>query len=195
MAEKLYEIAFRGQVADGADLDSVKAKIAAMFKADENRLQQLFSGRRVVIKRQADEVTVAKYRGAFHKAGASCEVVELGGDDPAPTNDASANQPSTSTATPNPSESGDYVSRYPESDEVPQALLTDPLGISGDSISDLGADLAPVGSSMLQDYSDIPEPDIDLAGLDIAPVGSDLSSGKKEAVPPPPDTSGIELAD
>lgn len=195
MTEKLYEIAFQGRVVDGADLDAVKQKIGAMFKADENRLAQLFSGRRVVIKRQADETTVAKYRGAFQKAGAVCEVVELGGSNPSEESEASSEAPRAADAPSSQAGHDDYVSRYPESNEIPQALLTDPLGISGDNISDLGADLAPVGSSMLEDYSDVPEPNIDLGGLDIAPVGSDLTSGKQEATPPPPDTSGIELAD
>lgn len=195
MAEKFYEIAFRGRVVDGTDLDSVKAKIAAMFKADENRLEQLFSGRRVVIKRQADEATAARYRGAFQKAGAVCEVVDLSETESSSENIAPTRVPEAASASPSQAETDEYVSRYPESDQVPQALLTDPLGITGDGISELGADLAPVGSSMLQDYSDVPEPQIDLGGLDVAPVGSDLSSGKQDAAPPPPDTTGIELAD
>ncbi len=79
MSEKLFEIAFSGQIADGADLQSVKLKIAKIFKADEDRLAQMFSGRRVLIKRQADEITMVKYRGAFQKAGAICEIVNLSG--------------------------------------------------------------------------------------------------------------------
>lgn len=191
MSDELFEIAFSGQIADGADFESVKQKIGQIFKADENRLAQMFSGKRVIIKREADAATVAKYRGAFGKAGAICEIKSV----------ASAEQTSSAPSAPAPqaaagvNDGETYASRYPESDEVPQALLSDPLGIKGESIEDLGVDIAPVGSPMLQEIQEVPEPQIDTSGMDVAPVGSTLSDSKDEAPPPPPDTSGITMAD
>lgn len=194
MSDELYEIAFSGQIEQGADLETVKMHIGRMFKADEQRLAQMFSGRRVLIKRQTDAATMAKYRGAFEKAGAICEVRALSGD----TAPAVAATPSANNqAGTNPAEaSGEpYQSRYPESDLVPQALLSDPLGIQGAKIEDLQADIAPVGSQMQHQINEAPEAEFDLNGLDVAPVGSTLASGAEETPPAPPDTSGLSLAD
>ncbi len=194
MSDKLFEIAFSGQIVKGAEAESVKQKIGQIFKADEKRLAQLFSGRRIIIKREVDEATAAKYRGAFEKAGAVCEVTALS------ATDAPAHPEATTTATPSSAQAASdsdeaYVSRYPESEQVPQALLSDPLGIRGESIQDLQADMAPVGSQMQHQIKEIPDAVIDTSGMDVAPVGSILTDKKEDAPPPPPDTSGITMAD
>ncbi|MBC8210760.1 MAG: hypothetical protein H8E21_06800 [Gammaproteobacteria bacterium] len=192
MSEKLFEIAFSGEIVPGADLETVKQKIATIFKADEARLTQLFSGRRMLIKRQADEITTIKYRGAFQKAGAICEVVELSEQAAAPE---TASAPPPQKPAPVQSAGSDYVSKYPESDLVPQALLTEPLGIRGENIEELAADVAPVGSPMQPHIKDVKAPVIDTSGFDVAPVGSVLTTRKGEPPPPPPDTSGLSMAD
>ena len=194
MSEKLFEIAFSGQIADGADLQSVKLKIAKIFKADEDRLAQMFSGRRVLIKRQADEITMVKYRGAFQKAGAICEIVDLSIAEAG--SHKKADQPlANKTSSVVQNDGSEYVSKYPESDEVTQALLSTPLTISGDEIEDLVTDVAPVGSPMQHQILEAEEPVIDISGIDVAPVGSDLSPIKADEPPPPPDTTGLTMAD
>ena len=50
MSDQLFEVAFSGQVSEGASLDDVKARVAKMFNADDAKLAQLFSGKRIVIK-------------------------------------------------------------------------------------------------------------------------------------------------
>jgi hypothetical protein len=203
MSDQLFEIAFSGQIADGADLATVKKYIAAMFKADEGRLAQLFSGKRMIIKRSVDAATAAKYRGAFEKAGAVCEVSEIGRAEvqavtqpqPSVQQSAVAAPPAESSPAPKIETAEDYVSRYPESEQIPQALLTEPLEVRGEDIPDLAADIAPVGSMMQHQIKEDPEPHIDTSGFDVAPVGSVLTTGDKSEPPPPPDTTGITLAD
>lgn len=69
----LYEIAFAGQVVPGAPLEQVKANLARLFQADEQRIALLFSGRRVVIKSGLDAAGAEKYRTTMERAGAcSC---------------------------------------------------------------------------------------------------------------------------
>lgn len=196
MSEKQFEIAFSGEIVEGADLQSVKQKIGKIFNADEARLAKMFSGQRVLIKRQADEVTMIKYRGAFQKSGAVCEVVELSStaESPATPQPDSVPPSSGETVVPQSGNSG-YVSKYPESDDIPQALLTEPLGVNGDSIQQLDADLAPVGSPVQHQINEVEEPVIDISGMDVAPVGSDLSPKETEATPPPPDTTGLSMLD
>lgn len=71
---ELYEVSFSGQIQADANLDEVKANIARMFKADEATLARLFSGKRVVIKKNLSAEAADKYSIAFAKAGAICDL-------------------------------------------------------------------------------------------------------------------------
>ena len=84
MADQLFEVAFSGKITDDANLDEVKEKVGKMFKADDAKIAQLFSGKRVVIKKNVDQATAAKYKTALNRAGAECEVKPMGGGDAAP---------------------------------------------------------------------------------------------------------------
>jgi len=195
MSDQLFEVAFSGQISDGANLEEVKARVGKMFNADDAKLAQLFSGKRIVIKKNIDQATAAKYKAALNRAGAECEITSSAGG-------AAAQKPATAAPTTPAAEptaaaaappSVEYESSY-DGDVAPPPQ-TDPLGITGDQIEDLAATIAPIGSELQDDYGEPEEPDIDITGFEIAPVGSDLSDGKKEPEPPPPDTSGITLAD
>ena len=80
MSDQLFEVAFFGKDSEDASLDEVKAKDARMFNADDAKQAQLFSGKRVVIKKNIDRATAAKYETALNRAGAQCEVAPMGGD-------------------------------------------------------------------------------------------------------------------
>jgi len=194
MSDQLFEVAFSGQISEGANLDEVKARVGKIFNADDAKLAQLFSGKRIVIKKNIDQATAAKYQTALNRAGAECEVSSLSGAAPAA-------QAETTAATVAPAQSAvastasaaEYEASYDgEAESPPQ---TDPLGITGDQIEDLAVSIAPVGSELQDSYTEPEAPQIDITGLDIAPVGSDLGSTRKDPEPPPPDTSGITLAD
>ncbi len=196
MSDQLFEVAFSGQISEGANADEVRAKLGKMFNADDAKLDQLFSGKRIVIKKNIDQATAAKYRTALNRAGAECEVKPLGGAaaaTPTPAAEKPAAEPGSAGSAPAAAPAQTFESQY--DGEVAPPPQTDPLGITGDQIEDLEASIAPVGSELKNDYSEPDEPDIDITGLDVAPVGSDLGSTKKEPDPPPPDTSGISLAD
>ena len=198
MSDQLFEVAFSGQISDDAEPGEVKAKVGKMFNADDAKLAQLFSGRRVVIKKNIDRATAARYQTALNRAGAECEICSMGGAPAAQSAPAAAKVPAApaapaaakpaSAASAVEIETGDYG-------EVAPPPATDPLGITGDQIEDLAVSIAPVGSELQSDYEEIAEPEFDLNGLEVAPVGSDLDSAPKKPAPPPPDTSGITLAD
>lgn len=187
MSNDLYEVAFSGGIADGADPVQVRANIGKMFKADDAKLNQLFSGSRVVIKKNIDQQTAMKYQAAMNKAGAICEVKQLSGTPPAAT-------ASVAVKTPAPVAPKSRPKAVASGDILP-APDTDPLHITGDQISDLAASLAPVGSDVQDAKPDIPEPALDIAGLSMAPPGADLEQVKNKVEPPPPDTSGLSLVD
>ncbi len=193
MSDQLFEVALSGQISEGASADDVKVKLGKMFNADEAKLAQLFSGRRVVIKKNIDQATAGKYKTALNHAGAECEVSVMGGG-AVPAQPAAAPAEKAAAAAPAvAATASQYETKYDGEVEPPPQV--DPLGITGDDIEDLAATIAPVGSELQDDYQDTEEPDIDVTGLEVAPVGSDLDTAEKKPDPPPPDTTGITMAD
>jgi hypothetical protein len=196
MSDELFEVAFSGQISEGADLQEVKARVGKMFNADSAKTEQLFSGQRIVIKKNIDQQTALKYKKALHSAGAECDIKAMPAPaaagaaavvaPPPPSPDSPAPAASATSAAPAANESTTEVAAPPR---------TDPLGISGDQINALEATIAPVGSELQSEIKQVPEPQYDLSAFDMAPVGSTLADEKKDPPPPPPDTSGLSMAD
>lgn len=191
MSEELYEVAFYGEIVEGADLDQVKAKVAAMFKADAAKLAQLFSGKRVVIKKNIDQATANKYQSALQNAGAQCEVKSLA--EAASTQ--SADDGATSAAAAATPASAPVSSSVRADSNAPAAPKTAPLGITANEISDLGASILPPGSNMQDGENTVVAPELDLSGLDLAPPGSDLGELKKHETVEIPDISNLSIVD
>lgn len=177
MSDERFDVTFSGQISDGAEPQQVKARIGALFKTDGAQLEQLFSGRRVVVKRNVDAPTAAKFVAAFRSAGAEAHSEPVSSS--APAADAAPGAPARS-ATP------------PAAGAPPS---TAPLGVTADQIGELDATLAPPGEDLRDASQPVPEPQYDLSDLELAPVGSDLGEHDKEPPPPPPDTSKLSLAD
>ena len=182
MSDQLYEVAFSGQISEGADLEDVKAKVAKMFNADDTKLALLFSGKRMVIKKNIDQATAAKYQSALSRAGAQSEI------SPPFATAVTAPAAAASAGSVVQIETGDHG-------EVAPPPATDPLGITASDIEDLAASIAPVGSEMQEEYVEVETPEFDLSQFDLAPVGSELNTRPKNSDPAPPDTSGISMAD
>jgi len=75
MSDKQFDIIFRGDIVFGHQLSDVKAKLQNLFKADAAKIDALFSGRPVPLKRGLDEVSAQKYKEALIKAGAQVDIV------------------------------------------------------------------------------------------------------------------------
>ena len=180
----LYEIAFAGQVVPGAPLEQVKANLARLFQADEQRIALLFSGRRVVIKSGLDAAGAEKYRATMERAGALAIVQALQVEEvemappPAP---APAPAPAAQAAA--PARSGGSTRVIPR-DEYMAAF--------GDvEAPDFG--IAPVGADLQDAKAEAPAPAVDLSQFSLAPVGSDMGQAKAAPSAPPPDTSHLKL--
>ncbi|MDH5484365.1 MAG: hypothetical protein OEY43_03935 [Gammaproteobacteria bacterium] len=182
MGEDTFEVAFSGEMLDGTDPEQVKANVARIFKADAAKLEHLFSGKRVVIKKNISEEMATKYQLALKNAGAICEVKDLAVDVAV---ESQVTEPLVARPVPAVVHEGD----------IPPAPNTVPLHITADEIAELATSLAPVGSAMQENIHEAPPAQIDTNGMDMAPVGSDLGVHKEEKLPPPPDTSGITLVD
>ncbi|MBD9396015.1 hypothetical protein [Pseudomonas sp. PDM11] len=176
-----YEIAFSGELVPGAQLEAVQANLAKLFQADAQRIAQLFSGRRVVIKNNLDEAAAEKYRSTLERAGARVEVVdtdaqvieeiELAPPPPA----APASQPAAQAT-------GRLV--VAPRDEYMAAFVD--VDAPDFGVAALGADL--------QDgWAEVAAPDLDLSAFSLAPVGSDMGQAKAAPAAPAPDTSHLKL--
>lgn len=75
MAEEKFDLVFRGELVPGAELGQVKQNLARLFKMDSARIEKLFSGRAIVLKRGMSMDAAAQYRIAIKKAGARLDTV------------------------------------------------------------------------------------------------------------------------
>ncbi|MBA1278761.1 MULTISPECIES: hypothetical protein [Pseudomonadaceae] len=179
----LYEIAFSGQLLPGARLEQVEANLSKLFQADAQRIAQLFSGRRMVIKQNLDFAAVEKYRQALERAGAQVEVrpmpvaveeIELA---PPPAEEPPA--PQASTTAPKPlkvAPRDEYMAAFVDV-EAP----------------DFG--IAPVGVDLQDARPTTPPPTLNLSQFSLAPVGSDMSERRRASDAPVPDTSHLKLVE
>lgn len=201
MGNPEYDIIFRGDIVFGHQLAEVKLKLQQLFKADAAKIDALFTGRPVPLKRNLDEVTANKYRDVLLKAGA---MVEVCSSDKSP-----ANSPPKPAAQPRPQSAASVAPAYaawtlapvgadllPASERPakPAAVAVDTSGLSlrpaeGNLVDssevvheldavviapDLG--LAAVGENLIDadEKLELPLVEVELDDWEIAAPGSDL---------------------
>jgi hypothetical protein len=200
-----FDIIFRGDIVFGHQLAEVKLKLQQLFKADAAKIDMLFTGRPVPLKRNLDEMTANKYRDALLMAGAMVEVC--------PSDKSPANTPvkSPAPARPVPVEpgSGSWTLAPVGSDLLPanyrssspsvqidssslslrpaEGNLVDAAEVSNEiqtvvSAPDLG--LAAVGENLVNDDEKLQLPlvEIELEDWEIAAPGSDLLAAEERPV-------------
>ena len=74
MSFETYDVYFSGQIMKDRDPAEVKSRIGALFKLQGAKLDALFSGSPVAIKKGIDMDQAVKYRVAFRDAGALVEI-------------------------------------------------------------------------------------------------------------------------
>ncbi|HCJ7668659.1 TPA: hypothetical protein NV415_000928 [Pseudomonas aeruginosa] len=183
-----FEIAFSGQLVAGARPEVVKANLAKLFQADAQRIELLFSGRRVVIKNNLDAASAEKYRSVLERAGAIAVVAEIEIEEvvmaPPPAQTTPVEAPQTRAATGTSAPAGrlqvaprdGYMAAFAEVDAP-----------------DFG--LAPVGADLQDAKAEAEAPKLDLSRFSVAPVGSDMGQARSEPAAPAPDTSHLRLQD
>ncbi len=84
MSDVLYRLTFSGEMLEGQHPAVVRKKLAALLKLEPERVEKLFSGDTVVIKKSVDEATAARFQAAFKLAGGRLRVTRIGGSAEAP---------------------------------------------------------------------------------------------------------------
>ena len=79
MQPETFDVIFRGDIVLGHALDDVKVRLQKLFKVDASKIDALFTGRPVILKRNLDSATAEKYRKVLHQAGAQIRLAPSGG--------------------------------------------------------------------------------------------------------------------
>jgi len=76
MSER-YRLVFRGELLEGQHKAVVKQRLGAALKVEGERLDAMFTGRAVTIRKDADTDTAARFQVAFKRAGARLRVLPV----------------------------------------------------------------------------------------------------------------------
>ena len=194
-----YDIYFAGEVLDGHDPASVRAALGKLFKADEDTLDRLFSGKVLAIKRGCDKATALKYKESMERVGAN-PVIRAAKNTAEPT-PAQAPPPAPETPPPAEEKPMSAAERIAALAAAPDELAyrseataapTESSEISGDD----GMEVAPAGADVLrpEERPVTATVEVDTSGLDVDEAAQRLS---EEPPPPPPapDTSHMAMGE
>lgn len=70
MADPMFKVVFSGELMPGFAPDTVRSNLATLFKSDLSKIDSLFTGRPVALKRELKEIDADKYVAALRNAGA-----------------------------------------------------------------------------------------------------------------------------
>jgi len=79
MSESFYRLTFSGELLEGQHSAVVKKKLGVLLKVAPERVEKLFSGETVVIKKSVDKATAARFQAAFKQAGGKLRVAQIAG--------------------------------------------------------------------------------------------------------------------
>lgn len=164
MAEPLFDIVFRGDIVLGHSIADVKARLGQLFKIDAAKVETLFSGGAMPLKRNLDQATAEKYRTVLTKAGAQVQLRPAGKEKAKPQTQTQIQTKAKSTVGSGPanrSESAGAVQENrPASPRAANPTFT----------------LAPAGSLLLSSSESrrLPTLDLDLSAISLKPMEGDL---------------------
>jgi len=72
-----YNLVFQGKIVEGASLNKVKLNIARLFKITATKVESLFSGKPIVIKKNLDTESAKKYLLILKKSGAIVRAIKI----------------------------------------------------------------------------------------------------------------------
>lgn len=182
MAKGSYQVIFSGKILEHADIDMVKNNVARVFSLPEDRVEKLFSGRRLVLKKDVDQATAERYKTTLHRAGALCEIEDLSATEP-------VTQTPTQETKPQAPQSVDNTSSMTVAEAGSQ--IGEPVNVDNADIDTSGLDMAEVGITLTESQQ-VPDADIDTGSIDLAEAGVTLAETEMVA-DANIDTSGLDM--
>jgi hypothetical protein len=170
-----YRLVYSGEVADGQHAAVVKKRLSTVLKLDDKRMEVLFSGKAVVVKKATDEKTAARYQQVFEKAGAKLRVLPLA-DSQEERQDEPVDEPKDGSIAGSPSAAPEQLA--PQTSAPATAM-----------------DVLPHGSDLLRDdeRKQVDTPEIATDHLSVQ--GSVLITDEPEDIIDVPDVDHISLAE
>ncbi len=78
MSEPTHQIVFRGKILSGYTREEVRARLAALFRTDERRIDALLDAPKTVLKTGLSKDAAARYQEALRQAGIMVAVIAEG---------------------------------------------------------------------------------------------------------------------
>ena len=209
MADPQFAVVFKGELINGADPAQVRANLAKLFKADAERIEAMFTGKPVVIKKGVDEDTANNYVAVLAKAGASAKVVEMRAktenappqaavEKPAVPPESTTAKPAATAdqaapSAPSPDEQSTQAPPQPLDTSMaePGVILVEPEHVEAPNIDTAHLDMAEVGVTLVE-YQHVDEPEFDLSAFTLDAPGTTLVEPEK-ITPPDYDLSELSL--
>lgn len=201
MSDELYNIVFKGELVRSFDLPAVKKNIGQLFKMEGPKLESLFSGKTIILKRNLNFETATKYRVAIKKAGARVDLVVVESEPRASSNDSESRAPAGTAKPLSQLQSGSKLESKPQpkGNVGLQAQSKTSLGkaVFGERTAAVSPDAALSGLAAgdSQKYVVKGQAQADTAGFSLAPAGSDVlsKSERKEHTDVEIDTSALSV--
>jgi len=189
MAKGSYQVIFSGKIIEHADIDMVKANVARVFSMPDDRIEKLFSGRRLVLKKNIDQATAERYKTTLQRAGALCEIEDLATVQQTPVAEKTESKPEPESERNIQSTAADVSMTV----AAPGSQIGEHIEVAAANIDTSGMDMAEVGITLVESEA-IPDANIDTGDIDMAEVGITLAE-PKEVADANIDTTGIDMAE
>jgi hypothetical protein len=187
MSDQQFDIIFRGDIVFGHQLADVKTRLQQLFKADAAKVDALFSGRPVPLKRGLDQASAQKYKEALMKAGAQVDIVPTGEAKPATVAaPAPAVAPASLTLAQRLEQQEVAAKLEAEAAAAREVLKREQDALNPVSATQSNWSLAPVGSYLLQSTEKVEQEsvEIDTSAMSLRPEGGNILDAT-EQVPAP----------
>lgn len=183
MSNTVYDIYFKGQIADRANLDAVKRNFAKLFKRSPEAVEPMFSGKPCALKKNLSREDAVKYQNLFKKAGAVIHIK---------AHEGTAEADSTGAEAPAAEPAAAPAAR-PSAVQSTAPAAARPAAPAANSDS---FDLCPTGADILteDERSHVEAPDIDISALQMESIFAPVENIPREQGVAP-DTSHISIAD
>lgn len=168
MTHERYDLIFSGELVPGFELAQVKKNLQQLFRLDEPKVNALFSGKSIPLKKGVDPEAANKYRVAMKKAGARVDLV-LVRDMPASAPSAPPPQQATPSRSPEPAAKENGLATVLGAQPIPPKTSRPPISAPDFGLSPPGAELLHADEKMSVDAVDV-----DISHLSVTPQEGNL---------------------